>query len=58
MDEYLNQLDAAQYCDVPNSTFRLWRLKGRGPKFYEFGARTFRWKREVLDAWLAERNSH
>lgn len=57
-NDYLTQQQAAAVCGVPNSTFRYWRLKGRGPRYYQFGSHTFRWKREDIDAWLAENELH
>lgn len=45
---------AAEYLSVSSGTLRIWRSKGRGPKYRKIG-RMIRYDKSDLDVWL---NSH
>jgi hypothetical protein len=49
--ELLNELEAADYCDLDPKTLRGWRQKGRGPAFTKIGG-NIRYKKVFLDSWM------
>lgn len=50
-----NPNEAATYCGVSRSFLAKRRLYGDGPKYIKVGRRKVVYRREDLDAWLAER---
>lgn len=53
-ERLLTTPEVAEYLGVPVSTMYLWRQKGTAPKCYRVG-KYMRYRREDVDAWLAER---
>jgi hypothetical protein len=49
--DLLNELEAADYCDLDPTTLRRWRQKGRGPAFTKIGGNV-RYPRKYLDSWM------
>jgi excisionase family DNA binding protein len=54
MEHLLKNQDVADYLGVPIRTVYAWRHKGEGPRGFKVG-RHIRYRREDVDAWLAER---
>ena len=48
---------AARYLGVGESTLRLWRETGGGPRYFRAGDRLIRYRRVDLDAWIESRLS-
>jgi excisionase family DNA binding protein len=55
MRDYLTVKDAAAYLRVSKGTLDKFRHFGGGPEFIRVTARTIRYERGALDAWMAER---
>lgn len=39
---------------IPPATLRYWRHKGEGPKSFKVGAKKVLYRREDVEAWMAE----
>jgi len=52
--ELLTPAQAAEYLKVHRNTLLRWRKAGTGPPAIQMG-RQWRYRREALDRWLAER---
>jgi predicted DNA-binding transcriptional regulator AlpA len=48
---------AARYLGVGESTLRLWRSRGEGPRFFRAGDKLVRYRRVDLDLWVESRLS-
>jgi hypothetical protein len=49
----LKDAEVAPMLDLKHpGTLRLWRLKGKGPKYLKIGHKV-RYRRETVEAWLA-----
>jgi predicted DNA-binding transcriptional regulator AlpA len=53
--ELLNEQDVSTLTKVPRATLRAWRCRGSGPPFLRLSARTVRYRRDQVDAWLRSR---
>jgi predicted DNA-binding transcriptional regulator AlpA len=53
--EYLTEGAAATILHLSRRTLQHYRLHGTGPRFLRLSARTIRFKRDDLDAWLNAR---
>lgn len=49
----LNNRDAATLMGVSPGTLPIWRMQGRGPKFYKIG-KLVRYRSDEVLAWMAE----
>lgn len=50
----MNEKEAARLLGFAVRTLQTWRSRGGGPPFIGFSARCVRYRREDLDAWIAE----
>jgi hypothetical protein len=48
----MTETELAKMLDLRTGTLRIWRIRGKGPKFTKVGAYV-RYRREVVEAWLA-----
>jgi predicted DNA-binding transcriptional regulator AlpA len=55
--EALDPKHAARYLGVGESTLRLWRSLGKGPRFFKAGDKLIRYRRTDLDSWIESRLS-
>lgn len=46
--------EVADYLHIPAATLRYWRHRGTGPKSFTMGPRRVMYRRQDVDAWLAE----
>ncbi len=51
MDDLVTTAEAAELLKVQMNTLAVWRLHGRGPRFYKLG-RSVRYRRSDLAAYL------
>lgn len=54
----VSPIEASQRLGISEYTLRLWRCRGKGPKFLKFGTAkqsAVAYYEEDIDAWLAER---
>ena len=56
-DHYLTAKEAAQYLRVSPGTLDKLRHYGGGPEFIRVSARTIRYERSALDAWMNARRA-
>lgn len=56
-NHYLTVKEAAQYLRVSPQTLDKLRHYGGGPEFIRIGARTIRYDRAALDAWMNARRA-
>ncbi|MHB1873024.1 MAG: helix-turn-helix transcriptional regulator [Steroidobacteraceae bacterium] len=52
-DELIDERAASALMNVAVRTLRNWRWRGAGPRYHKVGARTVRYRRADLDAFLA-----
>jgi excisionase family DNA binding protein len=53
----LTSAQAARYLGTSESTLRLWRSHGEGPRHFKAGAKLVRYRKSDLDAWIEARLS-
>jgi predicted DNA-binding transcriptional regulator AlpA len=53
----LTPVKAGRYLGVSEAVLRLWRSKGKGPRFFRAGAKLVRYRKSDLDGWIEERLS-
>jgi len=54
-DALLREADAAEYLRYQPRALQEWRRLGTGPEFVRVSARSVRYRRRDLDAWVAAR---
>lgn len=54
MTELLNTTETAKMLNTPVATLSWWRHTGVGPRSFKLGARKVMYRREDVEAWLAE----
>jgi len=56
--QFIKSPDAARMLGLVPGTLRAWRVHGRGPRYYKICGHSgpVMYKRQDLEAWLAERN--
>lgn len=52
VDEILRTKQVAAWVGVEDSTLRVWRFQGTGPKWFKIGPRLVGYKRSDVEAWL------
>lgn len=52
--QYLLASEVSEELRVPVNTLAWWRHVGRGPRWFKPGGRRVLYRREDLDAWIAE----
>jgi hypothetical protein len=55
MEALITEAGAAEFLSFAPRTLANWRFRGGGPQFVRFRARTVRYRRKDLVAWLEER---
>ena len=55
-DSLLHPSEVALILGIQVRTLETWRLNGGGPEFVKLSARACRYRRSVLDAWIADRS--
>ena len=55
LEALINESEAAEFLRFAPRTLQNWRVRGGGPKFVRHRARTVRYRRKDLIAWLEER---
>jgi len=55
LEALITEADAAEFLSFAPRTLANWRFRGGGPKFVRFRARTVRYRRKDLVAWLEDR---
>lgn len=53
--ELLNEREAARLLGYTPRALQKWRMTGGGPRFVRVSARSVRYRRQDLDAWIRER---
>jgi predicted DNA-binding transcriptional regulator AlpA len=48
---FLTETEAAPYLGFEPATLRIWRMKGKGPRYFKLGGR-IAYKRQDLDEWI------
>ena len=51
----ITEIEAAEFLSFAPRTLQNWRIRGGGPRFVRHRARTVRYRRKDLVAWLEER---
>lgn len=46
--------EVGAYLNTPPATLRFWRHEGTGPRSFRMGARRVMYRRQDVDAWIAE----
>lgn len=54
MDELLSTKETSELLNIPVGTLRWWRHTGEGPRSFKLGAKTVRYRRSDVEAWLTE----
>lgn len=54
--ELLTEAEVADLTRIPAATLATWRHRHKGPPFVQLGARTPRYVRAEVLAWIAERS--
>ena len=49
--------EAAEVMGIAAGTLRTWRTQGRGPVGFKVGGRRVMYRREAVEAWLAEQEA-
>lgn len=57
MEATLTLEKTAELLGVATQTLRNWRTQGRGPAGFKVGDRRVMYRREVVEAWLAEQEA-
>lgn len=55
LDRLLNEQDAAEFLSYTMRALQNWRVRGGGPKYIKVSARSIRYRRRDLIAWVEER---
>lgn len=55
LDRLLNEQDAAEFLSYTMRALQNWRVRGGGPKYIKVSARSIRYRRRDLIAWVDER---
>ncbi|MBF0446381.1 MAG: helix-turn-helix domain-containing protein [Magnetococcales bacterium] len=55
LDRLINEHEAAVYLGHSVRTLQKWRVTGGGPKFVKVSARSIRYRRCDLNAWVEDR---
>ncbi len=55
LDRLLNEQDAANFLSYTTRALQNWRVRGGGPKYIKVSARSIRYRRRDLIAWVDER---
>ena len=55
LEVLITEVEAAKFLSFAPRTLQNWRIRGGGPKFIRHRARTVRYRRKDLVAWLEER---
>ena len=50
-----NERQAAKYVGTSETTLRIWRYEGKGPRWYRPGAKLVRSRKADLDEWINAR---
>lgn len=56
LPEFIGAQELAKLLGVSNNTVRLWRVKGRGPKFIQRGYSRYFYRREDVLTFMKEYN--
>lgn len=57
MSNLLPLREAAEMIGIAEGTLRTWRTQGRGPVGFRAGGRRVMYRREAVEAWLAEQEA-
>ena len=52
LDRLINEKEVARYIDHSVRALQNWRLRGGGPKFVKVSARSVRYRRRDIEAWI------
>ena len=55
LDRLLNEQEAAEFLSYTTRALQNWRVRGGGPKYVKVSARSIRYRRRDLIAWVEER---
>ena len=55
LDCLINEYEAADFLGYSVRALQNWRVRGGGPKFIKVSARSIRYRRRDLNAWIEER---
>lgn len=55
LDRLMNEQEAAEFLSYTQRALQNWRVRGGGPKYIKVSARSIRYRRRDLIAWVDER---
>lgn len=55
LESPLKEKQAARYIGVNDTTLRMWRYSGTGPRYFKPGDKLIRYRKVDLDQWINER---
>ncbi|MEQ8268303.1 MAG: helix-turn-helix domain-containing protein [Parvibaculum sp.] len=55
LDRLLNEHEAAEFLSYTTRALQNWRVRGGGPNYIKVSARSIRYRRRDLIAWVEER---